>query len=148
MNSFLVKDLKCFSKKYGGEFLRFSPRFQSWQERVMWIIEALPCSTKFPEQNNSCFPLEREEMDSYSSPPMGGSGSSVSPEVMMESVKTQLAQAYAEELIETLRTKCFDKCVTKPGSSLGGSESSCISRCVERYMEATAIISRSLFTQR
>jgi len=39
-------------------------------------------------------------MDSYSSPPMGGSGSSVSPEVMMESVKTQLAQAYAEELIE------------------------------------------------
>nr|AAK52978.1 small zinc finger-like protein TIM13 [Arabidopsis thaliana] len=87
-------------------------------------------------------------MDSYSSPPMGGSGSSVSPEVMMESVKTQLAQAYAEELIETLRTKCLDKCVTKPGSSLGGSESSCISRCVERYMEATAIISRSLFTQR
>jgi len=51
-------------------------------------------------------------------------------------------------VVQTLRTKCFDKCVTKPGSSLGGSESSCISRCVERYMEATAIISRSLFTQR
>ncbi|KAG7585006.1 Tim10-like [Arabidopsis thaliana x Arabidopsis arenosa] len=86
-------------------------------------------------------------MDSYSSPPMGG-GASPSPEVLMEQVKTQLAQAYAEEFIETVRVKCFDKCITKPGSSLGGSESSCISRCFDRYIEATGIISRSLFTQR
>ncbi|KAL1188307.1 Mitochondrial import inner membrane translocase subunit TIM13 [Cardamine amara subsp. amara] len=84
-------------------------------------------------------------MDSYSShsPP----GGSISPEAMMDHVKAQLAQAYAEEFIETLRGKCFEKCITKPGSSLGGSESSCISRCVDRYIEATGIISRSLFSQ-
>lgn len=48
--------------------------------------------------------------------------------------------------IQTLRAKCFDKCITKPGSSLSGSESSCISRCMDRYVEATGIISRALFS--
>lgn len=47
--------------------------------------------------------------------------------------------------IQTVRGKCFEKCITKPGSSLSGSESSCISRCVDRYIEATGIIGRSLF---
>ncbi|THG11450.1 hypothetical protein TEA_005514 [Camellia sinensis var. sinensis] len=45
----------------------------------------------------------------------------------------------------TVRGKCFEKCITKPGSSLSGSESSCTSRCVDRYIEATGIISRALF---
>ncbi|GER56138.1 mitochondrial import inner membrane translocase [Striga asiatica] len=48
---------------------------------------------------------------------------------------------------KTVRGKCFDKCITKPGSSLSGSESSCISRCIERYMEASGIIAKALFKQ-
>ncbi|KAJ7297185.1 hypothetical protein O6H91_Y075200 [Diphasiastrum complanatum] len=66
--------------------------------------------------------------------------------VLMDQVKQQLAQSYAEEFFGTLREKCFAKCVTKPGTSLSGSESSCISRCVERYIEATGIISRSVLS--
>ncbi|KAF7828093.1 mitochondrial import inner membrane translocase subunit Tim13 [Senna tora] len=50
------------------------------------------------------------------------------------------------QLLLTVRGKCFEKCITKPGSSLSGSESSCISRCVERYIEATGIISKALFS--
>ncbi|KAJ7542362.1 hypothetical protein O6H91_10G103000 [Diphasiastrum complanatum] len=76
-------------------------------------------------------------MDPYSSSSQSGR-SGPSPEVLMDQVKQQLAQAYAEEFFGTLREKCFAKCVTKPGTSLSGSESSCISRCVERYIEATA----------
>lgn len=38
-----------------------------------------------------------EIMDPFSSPPPSGSGSGVSNEVMMDQVKHQLAQAYAEE---------------------------------------------------
>ncbi|KAJ0256480.1 hypothetical protein HA466_0094350 [Hirschfeldia incana] len=84
-------------------------------------------------------------MDSYSSsPPMGAPPS---PEALMEKIQAELAQAYAKEVIETMREKCFDKCITKPGSSLSSGESSCISRCVDRYLEATGIISRSLFSQ-
>ncbi|GLJ55249.1 hypothetical protein SUGI_1185490 [Cryptomeria japonica] len=66
-------------------------------------------------------------MDPFSSP-SPNSSSSVSNEHLMDQLKTQIAQAYAEEFLETLRTKCFAKCVTKPGTSLSGSESSCISR--------------------
>ncbi|KAI3693688.1 hypothetical protein L1987_76637 [Smallanthus sonchifolius] len=65
----------------------------------------------------------------------------MSAEGLMDQLKGQLAHAYAEEFLETVRGKC----ITKPGSSLSGGESSCISRCVDRYIEATGIISRSLF---
>ncbi|KAL3834886.1 hypothetical protein ACJIZ3_009622 [Penstemon smallii] len=85
-------------------------------------------------------------MDSFSSP-SSGSSPKISTEDLMENLKVQFAQAYAEEFLETVRGKCFDKCITKPGSSLSGGEASCISRCVERYIEATGIISRSLFSQ-
>ncbi|KAF5734936.1 Pentatricopeptide repeat superfamily protein [Tripterygium wilfordii] len=51
----------------------------------------------------------------------------------------------ARKMLKTVREKCFVKCITKPGSSLSGSEGSCISRCVDRYIEATGIISKSLF---
>ncbi|RWW14530.1 hypothetical protein GW17_00021690 [Ensete ventricosum] len=46
---------------------------------------------------------------------------------------------------QTVKSKCFARCITKPGTSLSGSESSCISRCLDRYIEATGIIGRSLF---
>ncbi|RLN06973.1 mitochondrial import inner membrane translocase subunit Tim13 [Panicum miliaceum] len=89
---------------------------------------------------------ERAAMDSFSSPSLSSSGSSPNPEAVMEQIKAQLAQAYAQEFLETVGNKCFEKCVTKPGSSLSGSESSCISRCVDRYIEATGIVSRALFS--
>ncbi|OMP02766.1 Tim10/DDP family zinc finger [Corchorus olitorius] len=90
----------------------------------------------------------------------------MSTEAFMDQMKLQLAQVYAQEFVETshpwsrlllanalfedengtVREKCFTKCITKPGSSLSGSESSCISRCVDRYIEATGIISKALFS--
>ncbi|XP_047975961.1 mitochondrial import inner membrane translocase subunit Tim13-like isoform X2 [Salvia hispanica] len=86
-------------------------------------------------------------MDSFSSP-SSGSSPQLSTDDIMAQLRTQLEQAYAEEFLETVRGKCFDKCITKPGSSLSGSESSCISRCIDRYMEATGIIGKALFNQR
>ncbi|GFP92536.1 mitochondrial import inner membrane translocase subunit tim13 [Phtheirospermum japonicum] len=81
-------------------------------------------------------------MDSFSSPSSGAS-----PNDVMEQIRQQLAQVHAEEFMETLRAKCFDKCITRPGSSLSGSEGSCITRCVERYIEATGIVAKALFKQ-
>ncbi|CAI0441849.1 unnamed protein product [Linum tenue] len=74
----------------------------------------------------------------------GGSNPKMPTEKFMDHFKSQMEQAYAQKFIE-LGGKCFDKCVTKPGSSLGGSESSCVSRCVDRYIEATGIVGRALF---
>ncbi|KAJ4711767.1 Mitochondrial import inner membrane translocase subunit Tim13 [Melia azedarach] len=84
-------------------------------------------------------------MDSFSSVPSGSGSPQFSTEELMDKVKAQLAQAYAQEFLETVTGKCFEKCITKPGSSLSGSESSCVSRCVDRYIEATGIIGRALF---
>lgn len=42
---------------------------------------------------------------------------------------------------QTVREKCFAKCVTKPGTSLSSGETTCISRCTDRYVDATRAIS-------
>ncbi|BBN01468.1 mitochondrial import inner membrane translocase subunit TIM13 [Marchantia polymorpha subsp. ruderalis] len=85
-------------------------------------------------------------MDPFGAPPSSLSGTQASNEHMMGQLKQQLAQAYAEEFFSTVRDKCFTKCVPKPSTSLSGSESSCITKCVERYIEATGIVSRAVFT--
>ena len=46
--------------------------------------------------------------------------------------------------LQTVRDKCFNKCIPKPGSSISSSESTCVNRCVERYIEATGIISKAV----
>lgn len=40
---------------------------------------------------------------------------------------------------QTVRDKCFDKCVTKPSSSLGSSEQQCLARCCDRYAEVSVL---------
>jgi import inner membrane translocase subunit TIM13 len=37
--------------------------------------------------------------------------------------------------MQTVRDKCFDKCVTRPSSSLSSSEQQCLARCCDRYAE-------------
>ena len=49
--------------------------------------------------------------------------------------------ASAPTLSQTVREKCFAKCVTKPGTSLSSGETTCISRCTDRYVDATRAIS-------
>nr|GEW65116.1 mitochondrial import inner membrane translocase subunit TIM13-like [Tanacetum cinerariifolium] len=65
-------------------------------------------------------------MDSFSSP--SSSEPKMSTDDLMHSIQSQLAQVYMEEFYETVKGKCFDKCITYPGKSLSGGESSCISR--------------------
>lgn len=40
-----------------------------------------------------------------------------------------------------MREKCFEKCVTKPGTSLSSGEQNCIAKCTDRYVDATRAIS-------
>jgi len=61
----------------------------------------------------------------------------------MASVRSELALANAQELINKTNEKCFTKCVTKPSTSLSSSEETCLSRCMDRYMEAFNIVSRT-----
>lgn len=49
--------------------------------------------------------------------------------------------------LQTVRDKCFEKCVTKPSSSLSGSEQQCLSRCSDRYGEATQAVLRAVLEQ-
>jgi len=61
----------------------------------------------------------------------------------MNNVRTELAVANAQELVNKAGERCYAKCVTKPGDSLSSSEQTCLTRCFERYMEAFNVVSRT-----
>ncbi|CDZ97949.1 Mitochondrial import inner membrane translocase, subunit TIM13 [Phaffia rhodozyma] len=55
---------------------------------------------------------------------------------IMEQVKAELQLANAQELINKMNEKCYQKCVPKPGAMLTKSEETCLLSCMDRYMEA------------
>jgi len=55
----------------------------------------------------------------------------VDKEVLMDQVKQQIAVANAQELLTQMTTKCFKKCVGKPGTSLDASEQ--VTKTVQYY---------------
>ncbi|EDO33527.1 predicted protein [Nematostella vectensis] len=60
----------------------------------------------------------------------------------MDQVKTQIALANAQELLQKISDKCFKKCIFKPGASLDNSEQKCIALCMDRYMDSWNTVSR------
>ncbi|KAF9223561.1 hypothetical protein BS17DRAFT_734511 [Gyrodon lividus] len=68
-------------------------------------------------------------------------------EVVMNTIRSEIALVNAQELMNKTNEKCFAKCILKPGTSLSSSEETCLARCMDRYMEAFNIVSRT-YTQR
>uniref|UniRef100_A0A061RWW5 Mitochondrial import inner membrane translocase subunit n=1 Tax=Tetraselmis sp. GSL018 TaxID=582737 RepID=A0A061RWW5_9CHLO len=75
---------------------------------------------------------------------MESGSSSASDEQIMGAIKAQLDAAMFQEFFNGVRDKCFEKCVTKPGSSLSSSEQTCLQRCCDRYQEVTAITEQAI----
>ena len=48
---------------------------------------------------------------------------------------------------QTVRDKCFQKCVVKPSTALSSGEQTCLSRCCDRYSDATQLVLKSVLEQ-
>ena len=53
-------------------------------------------------------------------------------------IKSEMQVAFLTEFYQTVRDKCFEKCITKPSSALSSSEQQCLARCADRYAEVSA----------
>eukprot|EP00241_Pyramimonas_parkeae_P009115 CAMPEP_0114250006 /NCGR_PEP_ID=MMETSP0058-20121206/14464_1 /TAXON_ID=36894 /ORGANISM="Pyramimonas parkeae, CCMP726" /LENGTH=83 /DNA_ID=CAMNT_0001363627 /DNA_START=48 /DNA_END=299 /DNA_ORIENTATION=+ len=65
----------------------------------------------------------------------------VDERMIMQQVQAEAENAYIQELFTSVREKCIDKCISRPGSSLSSSEQTCLARCCDRYIEATKVVS-------
>uniref|UniRef100_A0A5K3G1K6 Mitochondrial import inner membrane translocase subunit n=1 Tax=Mesocestoides corti TaxID=53468 RepID=A0A5K3G1K6_MESCO len=61
---------------------------------------------------------------------------------LVDQMKAEVAIASARELMDQMSSKCFEKCVTKPGTSLDNSEQKCLGNCMDRYMDSMNLITR------
>ncbi|VDN09700.1 unnamed protein product [Dibothriocephalus latus] len=78
---------------------------------------------------------------------------------LVDQMKTEVAIASARELIEVcfvlinmhrfqqMTQKCFEKCVTRPGTSLDNSEQKCVGNCMDRYMDSVNLITKVFATR-
>ena len=48
---------------------------------------------------------------------------------------------------QTVRDKCFQKCITRPGSSMSNSEVQCLANCCDRYIDVSALRCRPCTAQ-
>ncbi|KAJ3163292.1 Mitochondrial import inner membrane translocase subunit Tim13 [Geranomyces variabilis] len=46
-------------------------------------------------------------------------------------------------LLQQINKKCFEKCVTKPGTKLDSSEQTCLARCSDLYQESWNTVSNA-----
>mmetsp|Transcript_19405 Transcript_19405/g.61828 ORF Transcript_19405/g.61828 Transcript_19405/m.61828 type:complete len:92 (-) Transcript_19405:871-1146(-) len=58
-------------------------------------------------------------------------------------VQGQMAAQYIQEVMQVITSKCFTKCVTRPGPKLDDSEKICTAKCMDRYLDAMAIVSQT-----
>ncbi|XP_030850561.1 mitochondrial import inner membrane translocase subunit Tim13-like [Strongylocentrotus purpuratus] len=83
------------------------------------------------------------DMNSFGSPGGAGKMDSAKKGQIMEEVRTQIALANAQELLQKMTDKCFKKCVNKPGTTLDSSEQKCIAMCMDRYMDSWNTVSKA-----
>jgi import inner membrane translocase subunit TIM13 len=63
---------------------------------------------------------------------------------MMDQVRAEMSQHFAQEFLNQMRDKCFEKCITRPGNSMSSGETSCVQRCFDRYEDATKAVAKGL----
>ena len=63
---------------------------------------------------------------------------------MMDQVRAEMSQHFAQEFLNQMRDKCFEKCITWPGNSMSSGESACVTRCFDRYEDATKAVAKGL----
>lgn len=79
-------------------------------------------------------------MDLSSPPPPGTL--TASQRQAMEQVRSEIAVANAQELLQRISKNCFKKCINKPGTQLDSSEQKCIAMCMDRYMDSWNTVSK------
>eukprot|EP00892_Ulva_mutabilis_P008917 jgi/Ulvmu1/6398/UM003_0026.1 len=62
----------------------------------------------------------------------------------IDQVRQMTAMMQVQEFIQTVRDKCFDKCITNPGRSLSANDQTCLQRCVDRYGEVLEVVQRAI----
>ncbi|XP_063706922.1 mitochondrial import inner membrane translocase subunit Tim13-like [Culicoides brevitarsis] len=76
-----------------------------------------------------------------------GNLSSADKDNLMEQVQQQVAIANLQQMVSTMTSKCFEKCISKPGSELDSSDQKCLSMCMDRYFDTINTVSKTYTTR-
>mmetsp|Transcript_16404 Transcript_16404/g.41535 ORF Transcript_16404/g.41535 Transcript_16404/m.41535 type:complete len:81 (+) Transcript_16404:56-298(+) len=61
-------------------------------------------------------------------------------EDIMQALKEESDREFMKDILNSLSTKCFTKCVSKPGERLDKAEQTCLAKCVDRFLDSRAVV--------
>ncbi|KAJ1920829.1 protein translocase subunit [Mycoemilia scoparia] len=64
-------------------------------------------------------------------------------QMIFNQVKSEMALANAQELINKINNNCFNLCFQNIGPSFSNNDQKCVTSCMDKYMEAWDIVSRT-----
>ena len=70
----------------------------------------------------------------------GAGGTGAKADELIARLRQQVEEQQIQELVQTMSEKCFEKCVTRPGTSLTTGEMACLSKCADRYTECMSLV--------
>ncbi|XP_030379107.1 mitochondrial import inner membrane translocase subunit Tim13-like [Scaptodrosophila lebanonensis] len=62
---------------------------------------------------------------------------------LMARAKQEFVLASVQALLQKMTTKCFKKCIDRPGITLDAAEQKCISMCMDRFMDSWTLVSQT-----
>jgi import inner membrane translocase subunit TIM13 len=71
---------------------------------------------------------------------------SLSPEQteVLSKVRQEVQQQTIQDLFQKISERCFDVCITKPGSKLSTGDQKCLAACMDRYIETMTVVSEAM----
>ncbi|KAI9731580.1 MAG: protein translocase subunit [Cirrosporium novae-zelandiae] len=66
---------------------------------------------------------------------------------VMQTVKSENIMNNGRDLVENIKSHCFENCVPTPGSSLSNKETSCYTMCMGKYMQAFNVVGMQFRTR-
>mmetsp|Transcript_21678 Transcript_21678/g.53468 ORF Transcript_21678/g.53468 Transcript_21678/m.53468 type:complete len:81 (+) Transcript_21678:69-311(+) len=64
----------------------------------------------------------------------------ISKDDVIQSLKQDAEREFMQDILNSLTSKCFNKCVSKPGERLDKAEQTCLAKCVDRFLDSRAVV--------
>lgn len=62
---------------------------------------------------------------------------------VMQQIKQDHQLLVMQDLVRHLSRKCFDRCISSPGTTFSKSEQTCLIKCADRFLESTQIVGKT-----
>mmetsp|Transcript_5840 Transcript_5840/g.20615 ORF Transcript_5840/g.20615 Transcript_5840/m.20615 type:complete len:82 (-) Transcript_5840:2005-2250(-) len=71
-------------------------------------------------------------------------GGKMGKENLLREMKEESEMQIMQDIYNSITSKCFNKCVSKPGDRLDKDQQVCLAKCVDRLLESRNVVTETM----